>query len=133
MSPSGKTLARTACLLVLLTALAAGAGWALSDQGATGAQPAEVKGKMSTAQVRAAAGEAASAEAQMEAYQIYRDNCLACHANVADPERPGRTRDAWTVVVQYMDRHYVDLSQQEAQKVIDLLYALRKGLEGQPG
>lgn len=76
---------------------------------------------------------AAQAQVQMEAYQLYEQKCLGCHVSIADPERPGKTRDGWTVIVKYMDKHYVDLSDAEAQKIIDLLFALRKGLEREPG
>jgi mono/diheme cytochrome c family protein len=73
------------------------------------------------------------AQAQMEAYQLYEQKCLGCHDSIADPERPGKTRDGWTVTVKYMDKHYVDLNDAEAQKIIDLLFALRRGLERDPG
>lgn len=70
---------------------------------------------------------------QMQAYQVYQAKCLGCHGSVADPERPGRTRDGWTVVVRYMDKHYVNLSDAEANLIIELLYSLRRGMEKDPG
>ena len=73
------------------------------------------------------------ADAQMAAYEVFKQKCLACHDNIADPERPGKTRDGWTIVVKYMGDHYVDLNDQEASQIINLLYAIRKGLEKEPG
>ena len=76
---------------------------------------------------------APAAQAQKDAYQLYQSKCLDCHVSVADPERPGKTRDSWAVVVKFMDKHYVNLSDAEADKLVDLLFALRKGLEKDPG
>ncbi|MCF8033205.1 MAG: hypothetical protein K9K66_11710 [Desulfarculaceae bacterium] len=73
------------------------------------------------------------AKAQMAAYKVFKQKCLACHDNIADPERPGKTRDGWTIVVKYMDDHYVNLNDQEAGQIIGLLYAIRKGEEKEPG
>lgn len=74
-----------------------------------------------------------AAQEQMAAYKLFNQKCLSCHVSVADPERPGKTRDGWTIVVKYMDDHYVNLSDQEAGKIIDLLYAIRRGEEKEPG
>lgn len=76
---------------------------------------------------------AMSAQVQMKAYKLYQAKCLSCHVSVADPERVGKTRDGWTVVVRYMNNHYVKLTDDEAQQIINLLYALRRGLEREPG
>lgn len=82
---------------------------------------------------KAAAKQQMAADQQMAAYEIYQQKCLACHDSIADPERPGKTRDGWTIVVRYMNDHYVQLTDQQAEQIINLLYALRKGLEKDPG
>jgi hypothetical protein len=69
----------------------------------------------------------------MKAYQIYKSKCLACHDSVADPEKPGRTRDDWHMVVNVMHGYGFDLTSQEAEAITDLLYDLRKGLEKDAG
>lgn len=48
-------------------------------------------------------------------------------------QRPGRTRDGGTVVFRYMDKHYVNLNDAEADLIIELLYSLRRGMEKDPG
>ena len=65
----------------------------------------------------------------MKAYQMYQQKCLGCHDSVADPELPGRTRDDWHLVVNVMHGYGMDLSLEESEIIIDLLYDLRKGLE----
>lgn len=104
------------CRRILLTLVACGL-----VLGAAGLAPAK-PGKRQMA-----------AEEQMAAYQLYQQKCLACHLSVADPERPGKTRDGWTIVVKYMNDHFVSLNDQEAAQIINLLYALRRGLEKEPG
>ena len=69
----------------------------------------------------------------MKAYQMYQQKCLGCHDSVADPELPGRTRDDWHLVVNVMHGYGMDLSLEESEIIIDLLYDLRKGLERDPG
>jgi hypothetical protein len=69
----------------------------------------------------------------MKAFQIYKTKCLACHDSVADPEKPGRTRDDWHMVVNVMHGYGFDLTSQEAEAITDLLYNLRKGLEKDAG
>jgi hypothetical protein len=68
-----------------------------------------------------------------QAYQVYSQRCLGCHDSVADPEKPGRTRDDWHLVVNVMHGYGFDLSDQEAEMIIDLLYDLRKGMEREAG
>lgn len=70
---------------------------------------------------------------QKAAYQLFQKKCLSCHVSVADPERPGKTRDEWVVVVKFMDKHFVNLSDAEADLIIDLLYSLRPGVEKEAG
>ncbi|MCB2192063.1 MAG: hypothetical protein KQI62_10890 [Deltaproteobacteria bacterium] len=74
-----------------------------------------------------------AAQDQMEAFQVYQQKCLSCHDSIADPESPGKTRDGWTIVVKYMNDHYVQLTDQQANQIINLLYAIRRGLEKEPG
>lgn len=68
-----------------------------------------------------------------EAYELYKANCLGCHDTVADPEKPGRTRDEWFVVVNVMHDYGLDLTKEQSGMIVDLLYALRKGIERDPG
>ena len=66
-------------------------------------------------------------------FAVYQKNCLACHASVADPERPGKTRDEWYRIITLMQGHGLVISQEEADIVVDLLFALRRGIEDQAG
>ena len=52
---------------------------------------------------------------------------------MADPEKPGRTRDDWHLVVNVMHGYGLDLSTAESDAIIDLLYDLRKGMEKEAG
>jgi hypothetical protein len=67
------------------------------------------------------------------AYALYAKKCLGCHDSVADPEKPGRTRDDWHLVVNVMHEYGMDLTTDEADMIIDLLYDLRKGMEREAG
>jgi hypothetical protein len=69
----------------------------------------------------------------LKAYQMYQQKCLGCHVSVANPELPGRTRDDWHLVVNVMHGYGMDLSLEESEMIIDLLYDLRKGLEREAG
>ena len=68
-----------------------------------------------------------------QAYRLYEKSCLGCHDSVADPEKPGKTRDEWYLVVNLMHNYGLVLSPKESDQIIDLLYDLRKGLEKQAG
>jgi hypothetical protein len=68
-----------------------------------------------------------------KAYKLYQAKCLGCHVSVADPEKSGRTRDGWFVVVNVMHDRGVELTPEESGMIVDLLYALRKGMERDPG
>lgn len=68
-----------------------------------------------------------------KAFKIYSKNCLGCHDSVADPEKPGRTRDDWHLVVNVMHGYGMGLSDEESEMIIDLLYDLRKGMEREAG
>jgi hypothetical protein len=71
--------------------------------------------------------------AHQKAFAIYQQKCLDCHDSVADPEKPGRTRDDWFMVVNVMHDYGFDLTDQEAQAITDLLYDLRAGMEKEAG
>jgi len=66
-------------------------------------------------------------------YAFYQQKCLGCHISVADPEKAGRTRDAWYLVVQTMRKHGLDLTDAEGSTITTLLYNLRMGIEKEPG
>jgi len=66
-------------------------------------------------------------------YQVYKQKCLDCHDSIADPEKPGRTRDEWHIVVNIMHQHGLNLTDEESEQIIDLLYDLRRGLEKDAG
>jgi hypothetical protein len=68
-----------------------------------------------------------------KAYTLYQSKCLGCHISVADPEKAGRTRDDWHLVVQVMHAYGLDLTAEESDMIIDLLYDLRKGMEREAG
>jgi hypothetical protein len=72
-------------------------------------------------------------ESQMKAYSVYQSKCLTCHDSVADPEKSGRTRDDWHLVVQVMHKYGLDLTVEESEMIIDLLYDLRRGMEREAG
>jgi hypothetical protein len=69
----------------------------------------------------------------MTAFQLHNKKCLSCHISVADPERPGRTRDDWHIVVNLMHGYGLDLTKQEAEALTDFLYELRQGIEKDAG
>jgi len=68
-----------------------------------------------------------------KAFKLYAKKCLGCHDSVADPEKPGRTRDDWHLVVKVMHRYGLDMTDDEADMIIDLLYDLRQGMEREAG
>ena len=80
-----------------------------------------------------AAGGKGKQQAQQKAFKVYQQKCLGCHDSVADPEKPGRTRDDWHLVVEVMHGYGLDLSTEESGAIIDLLYDLRKGMEREAG
>ena len=73
------------------------------------------------------------AKAQKAAYALFKQKCLSCHVSVADPERKGKTKDEWLLVVSFMDKHYVELTDAEAARIVELLFALRRGTEKEAG
>jgi len=72
-------------------------------------------------------------EGQLKAFQVYQQKCLGCHDSVADPEKPGRTRDDWHLVVNIMHDYGMDLTEEQSDQIVDLLYDLRRGLEKEAG
>jgi len=72
-------------------------------------------------------------EGQIKAFKIYQKRCLGCHDSVADPEKPGRTRDDWHLIVNIMHDYGLDLNDKQSEQIIDLLYDLRRGLEREAG
>ena len=69
----------------------------------------------------------------IKAFQIYQKRCLGCHDSVADPEKPGRTRDEWHMVVNLMHGYGLKLTPEEGEIITDLLFDLRKGVEKDAG
>jgi len=69
----------------------------------------------------------------MKAWKVYTAKCLGCHDSVADPEKPGRTRDDWHLVVNIMHGYGLGLTDAEADMITNLLYDLRRGIERQAG
>ena len=68
-----------------------------------------------------------------KAFALYAKKCLGCHDSVADPEKPGRTRDDWHLVVNVMHGYGMEMTADEGEIIIDLLYDLRKGMEREAG
>ena len=68
-----------------------------------------------------------------QAYRVYTKNCLDCHDSVADPEKPGKTRDEWHIVVNIMHQYGLGLTPEESGQIVDLLYDLREGIEKEAG
>lgn len=68
-----------------------------------------------------------------QAYRLYTKNCLDCHDSVADPEKPGKTRDEWHIVVNVMHQYGLGLTHEESEQIVELLYDLRKGMEKEAG
>ena len=76
-----------------------------------------------------------NAKAQAKAFEfaVFKKHCTQCHNSVADPERPGKTRDEWYAIINLMEGHGLTISQEEADMIVDLLYSLRRGIEDTPG
>jgi hypothetical protein len=80
-----------------------------------------------------AADQSAKKVMHTKAFKVYQQKCLGCHDSVADPEKPGRTRDEWHLSVNVMHGYGLDLSAEESEMIIDLLYDLRHGIEKEAG
>jgi len=68
-----------------------------------------------------------------KAFKLYNQKCSGCHISVADPERAGKTRDDWHLVIEVMHKNGVKLKTAESEMLIDYLYNLRKGIEKEAG
>lgn len=66
-------------------------------------------------------------------YATFSKHCTGCHVSVADPERPGKTRDEWYRIVRLMREHGLRLPDEDADQIVDLLFSLRRGAEKDPG
>jgi hypothetical protein len=66
-------------------------------------------------------------------YLLYENKCLGCHESIADPERPGKTRDEWYVVVNIMHKYGLDLTEGQTEMLTDFLFDLRKGVKSEFG
>ena len=75
----------------------------------------------------------AIAQAKQAEFAVFKKHCVQCHNSVADPERPGKTRDEWYAVINLMGGHGLTISQEDADMIVDLLYNLRRGMEQTPG
>lgn len=75
----------------------------------------------------------AKAQAKQVEFAVFQKHCVQCHNSVADPERPGKTRDEWYATINLMEGHGLNISQEEADMIVDLLYNLRRGMEQTPG
>jgi len=82
---------------------------------------------------RAAEKAAKPGHPSSKAYQLIQKKCTGCHVSVADPERPGKTRDEWYAIVRLMQAHGFQLTDQETELIVDHLYAVRRGIEKTPG
>lgn len=60
-------------------------------------------------------------------YAVFKKHCTQCHESVADPEKPGKDRDEWYRIINLMEGHGLNISQDEADMIVDLLFALRRG------
>lgn len=69
----------------------------------------------------------------IKSYQTYQKRCLGCHDSVAGPEKSGRTRDEWHIVVNVMHGYGLKLTPAETEAITDLLYDLRRGIEKDAG
>jgi hypothetical protein len=69
----------------------------------------------------------------MKAWKIYTAKCLSCHDSVADPEKPGMTRDDWHIIVNVMHGYGLGITDEEGNLITDLLYDLRRGIEREAG
>jgi cytochrome c5 len=75
----------------------------------------------------------AMVKAKQEEFAVFQKHCVQCHNSVADPERPGKTRDEWYRIINLMEVHGLKISQAEADMIVDLLFNLRRGIEDTPG
>lgn len=84
------------------------------------------------AQAADPAAEKRVADRKLE-FAVFQHHCTSCHNSVADPERPGKTRDEWYRIVALMQGHGLIITPDETDMIVDLLYTLRPGMEDNPG
>lgn len=70
-----------------------------------------------------------------QGYALHNQHCLGCHDSVADPEKPGFTRDTWFLILNVMHDKYgmKELSADDKAQLVDYLYTIRKGIEREAG
>jgi len=67
-------------------------------------------------------------------YQLAKKHCTSCHDSVANPEAGRKTRDEWIIVIDIMHKKFqVKLKKDEQEQLVNYFYAVRKGLEKDPG
>lgn len=77
---------------------------------------------------------AMSTKDQMHGYALNNKYCVSCHDSVADPEKPGFTRDTWHLIINIMHKHGLEtLTTEESGALVDYFYMIRKGLEREAG
>jgi len=99
-------------------AISAASGWAMDE-----AAPREVT------QPAVKPNPAMKAQPKQYEYAVFKKHCTQCHESVADPEKPGKTRDEWYRIINLMEGHGLNISQDEADMIVDLLYNLRRGID----
>jgi uncharacterized membrane protein len=71
---------------------------------------------------------AMSANEQMQGYALNNTH------SVADPEKPGFTRDTWHLIINIMHKNGMEkLSDEDKGALVDYFYMIRKGLERSAG
>ena len=77
---------------------------------------------------------ATSTKDQMHGYALNNKYCVSCHDSVADPEKPGFTRDTWHLIINIMHKNGLEsLSTEDNGALVDYFYMIRKGLEREAG
>ncbi|MCF6265470.1 MAG: hypothetical protein L3J57_02860 [Desulfuromusa sp.] len=70
----------------------------------------------------------------MHGYALNNKYCVSCHDSVADPGKPGFTRDTWHLIINIMHKNGLEnLSAEESGALVDYFYKIRKGLEREAG
>jgi len=77
---------------------------------------------------------ALSAKEQITGYSLNKKYCTVCHDSVADPEKPGHTRDTWHIIVNIMHKNGMEkIPAADVNKLVDYFYKIRKGMEMEAG
>lgn len=75
-----------------------------------------------------------SSSPQIKGYELNNKYCVSCHDSVADPEKPGFTRDRWHVIIKLMHEYGLeDLTFEEKASLVDYFYTIRMGIEEEAG